>query len=74
MERLIIICTVLILAAGAIVSIVDAIHTNYQRKLVSIIKEQNSVLRQQNDILLKNLSSETEIISILIKSEEKSNE
>lgn len=81
MEKLIIICTVSILAAGAIVSIVDAVHTHYQKKLMNIIKKQNDMLRKQNDMLrkqndtlLENLDRETAIIRILLKSEEKSHE
>lgn len=74
MEKLIIICTILIILTGAIIGALDAIYTHYQKKLMNIIKKQNDLLRKQNDILLENLSFEAAIINILAKSEDKKHE
>lgn len=75
MEKLIIACSVLIIASGAIVRIADMIHTHYQKRLAKIMKEQNELLVKQNDILKINLEVDNQILLKVIKfMEEKSHE
>lgn len=67
MEKLIIICTVLIIASGAIVGATDMIYTHYQKRLAKIIKEQNELLMKQNEILNINLDVDNQILLKVIK-------
>lgn len=74
MEKILIIVFIVLIISSIAVGILDTILTHYQKRLMKTIQEQNSILKEQNNMLYKTLGSASDIIQILRKSEEKSHE
>lgn len=75
MEKVIIIIFIILIISSVVLGVLDTILTNYQKKLIRVIKEQNEILDKQNEILKENLRVDNLIlIKFFKKLEEKSHE